>query len=163
MAHCCTVMFNSAMTPKPLRVAVKVPSQSPSYTAAWDDGDRILTRALDAMTEASIIDSIDAPKPRLIALDRYNLAVFIVFDVFHDAYDASTGHLREQNDLRVCTVYFGRREVAATMAPEGIRRMVNEEIQRLHNLNGDGSVPPFRADHLNGQGAHYEKPSVSSC
>lgn len=146
------------MSTDPLRVCARVSSRSTAFATAWDDIEGLIKMAIEALKGQIVLDQVDAP--RLVALERYDIAIFVVFDLFHHNYDPRNGHLAEHNDLPVYEVVFSRGKVSAAKSTEERKRYVNHQVQTLHNLNGEGSEPPFETDFSNGQRAHYGAPRV---
>lgn len=142
-----------------MRVLVRVSSKSQQYPKAWSSYDDVIALSLDALKDFSILDQAATPQPRLLAVDRYNIFTLIVFDIFNDTYDIRLGHLPEHNKLPLSKVYMSRvndqESIKASRATEGERRMVNAEVCKLHMLNENSSVLPFKADHLNGKAPVY--------
>lgn len=153
------------MATEPLRVFVRVSSKSGCYLEAWNSLENIIAFSLDALKNNSILDTSTAPQLRLIAVDRYHMFTLIVFDIFHDMYDASRGHLPDQNNLHLYQVFISsnnnRDTTSVRRATEGVRVKVNEEIRKLYDLNGEGGKPPFKADHLDGNAPVYWSPRSS--
>ncbi|KJZ72247.1 hypothetical protein HIM_08389 [Hirsutella minnesotensis 3608] len=143
------------------RVLVSVSPKSPHYNVAWKSPDEIVRIALALMKERNLITLNDAPAPRLLGIERWH-RIHIVFDIHNDLYDPERAHLPNQNDLRVVEVYLsganGEDKVIVRVADKRRETEVNERIRELHDWNGNGSKPPFIADHANGNVPTYPNP-----
>lgn len=79
-------------------------------------------------------------------MHKWPLSIHLVFDLFHDAYDPSLGHLLEENSLPIIAIFHSAKTSIA-QANEALRDLVNSEVALAHNLNGKDGVPPFIEDH----------------
>lgn len=91
---------------KPWRVLVSVSSRNPHYSEAWTSCQEVINIALQLIREKSLI-AFDADDPRyqVLATERWNMRVYIVFDIFNELYDPDTAHLPGQNDISVISVF----------------------------------------------------------
>ncbi|KAG8157844.1 hypothetical protein KVR01_012506 [Diaporthe batatas] len=143
------------------RVFVSVSKNSPLFNAAWEDPEMVVLEAFRLVQHHGLVPSGSAPATRLLAVERWN-RIHLVFDIGHDAYDAGTAHLPEENKLTVLAVHFSGKGTQGTEtakpAPGKLADEVNKEIQEIHDLTGIGSQPPFIIDHANGKVPVYSNP-----
>jgi hypothetical protein len=83
---------------------------------------------------------------------------YVVFDLFHTAYDFATAHLPEQSNLAVKTVYFRRVNILTPPASAALRAKVNDEVADAHRANGWDVRPPFHEDRTKGTPTIYYNP-----
>ena len=91
----------------------------------------------------------DQPELKLLAKQKWETRVFLVFDISIPSYDPSRGHLPEQNKLPVAIVRLGEKVQAYTANPT-IQNRVNLDVARAHNDHGMSSLPPFTTDYTSG-------------
>ncbi|KAM4060968.1 hypothetical protein HRG_012927 [Hirsutella rhossiliensis] len=152
--------INSASAYLRARILVSVSSKSPCWPRAWAYPEEIIAVALSLVKEDNLISSDKYNDPSqclFLAKERWDGRVFIVFDVFHDAYNPDSAHLPGQNDLPVTLVHLSRRN-KVNVAPTPVMRKLNRELEELHNSTGLESRPPFSVDHANGQHPTYDRP-----
>jgi hypothetical protein len=142
------------------RVAIIVSKRSPHWLKAWASSDEVIAIALKLIHEERLIEfdaQNDASAVRVLAKERWDLRTYIVFDVFHHAYDPDNAHLQGQNELPVILVFLGREE-SASVAGTPIANKVNNDIRTIHDATGPGSRPPFVVDHKDGKVPFYPNP-----
>lgn len=88
------------------------------------------------------------------------MRIYIVFDLFHDAYNPDKAHLPSEYDLPVISVFLSQQE-SASIAGRPMANKVNSDIRALHNATGLGSRPPFFVDHADGKVPFYPNPRTS--
>ena len=137
-----------------MRVLLIISQSSPAWSRSWSSTQDVLPTALDALRKSQFLGlrQSDSTKEveiplRLLAKQKWPLRVLVVLDLFNESYNPKLGHLPEHNDLPVCVVFFGGKGVSARAADAGMRARVNRDIGHAHNLNGEGSVPPYVVDH----------------
>lgn len=136
-----------------MRILIDIHRSSNYWEKAWDDPNIAIDHALEALKRKRLIitETQDIKSDiRLIITKISRRDTRIVFDIFHDTFDAARAHLYGQ-DLPVLIVSMRRGEgnkAFAANVPQA--RKVNFEIRYLHNHNGMGSQPPFREDSREG-------------
>lgn len=140
---------------KPLRVLIHVTDRSQYWIQAcrWsetsDSQNSLVILALQLIKDEKLyITQQEPPAIRLLAIQKYRTRLFFAFDISNHDYDAKLGHFpdQKQNDLPVVIVHLSTR-AAVYRASQGQRKNINEDVARLHDCNGDGSIPPFIEDH----------------
>lgn len=142
------------------RVLVNVSPYSRCWTDAWIGSEQVMAAAVglikDKLSDALPPDTDAEYDCRLLAIERWDSRMHIVFDVFHDGYDPDQAHLPGENSLPLITVSLGRMETVCASSPA--EKTVNEAVRKLHDSFGWGGRPPFRVDHANGKVPYYENP-----
>ena len=144
----------------PLRVCIRVSPRSEFYAKAFSSTNSIIAESLAAMKRNNSED--DTSNSKLMAIEMFDNVCYIIVDLSHHNYDPTSGHLGGNNELPVHMVVFGKDNIKCKTSTNQERSWVNRTIQELHNLNGDGSEPPFLADHSKGQTPHYKRPRCSN-
>lgn len=136
---------------KPLRVVVVISNKSTSWDQAWSASEETLPTAYQALLDNNLIHrpSGHAPLMRLLAKQRYQTRVFLVFDIDHTSYDPAVAHFPNENKLPVAIVRLSRK-VQAYPANPPMQNRVNKDIAQEHNYHGINSVPPFLTDYTIG-------------
>lgn len=136
---------------KPLRVLVIISNKNPYWAQSWSDSEEILPSTYQILKENNLMQgpSSHQPELRLLAKQRWQTRVFLVFDIANASYDPQTAHLPEQNNLPVAIVRLSQK-VQAYQANPPTQNKVNNDIARVHNDNGINSVPPFITDYTAG-------------
>ncbi|KAI0532260.1 hypothetical protein GGR58DRAFT_507635 [Xylaria digitata] len=149
---------NSAPVSIARRVLVIVPSRHSAWSTAWDKPEKVIEIALEVLKEKGLIpiDRCELSDARFIAKERWTAVTYLVFDIFHTAYDPVTAHIAGRNDLPLLAVWIGNHTAMA--ATKGLEMQVNEDVREIHDNTGLGSQPPFDIDHLNGSGPTYSRP-----
>jgi len=145
------------------RVLVVVSRQSPHWLTAWASSDELIDVAFRLLRIKKLIPSDtenDSSTVMFLAKERWDLRTFLVFDIFHNTYNADDAHLPGQNDLPVISIFLGRKE-SAGIAGRPMANKVNADIRALHNATGPGSRPPFVVDHADGNVPFYPNPRTS--
>jgi hypothetical protein len=84
-----------------VRVLLIVSKTNSFWTQSWSSTEEILVAALSALRKSQLIkhhDDIEVPL-RILAKEKWDSRVFIIFDIFNFAYDPALGYLPEQNSL----------------------------------------------------------------
>jgi hypothetical protein len=132
-----------------VRVLLIVSKTNSFWTQSWSSTEETLVAALSALKKSQLVkyqDDIEVPL-RILAKEKWDSKVFIVFDIFNFGYDPALGHLLEHNSLPVLVVQFSGKGEHTRIAEVGLRRRVNREICEVHNRNGIGGTPPYVVDH----------------
>lgn len=139
----------------PTRILVTVSSLSQHWAEARTSAKRIETIAFGILEEEGLLPKNSSVK--LVAEERFDTRVHLVFDVFYDDYQPEIAHLRGQGELRVLHVSMSKTQDARKASP-AIQKMVNDRIRQIHDQTGIGSVPPFFIDYTNGKVPTYWNP-----
>ena len=146
----------------PVRVLVIVRPGSSVWSTAWTLPDSVVSASISQLKRSHLLPAFHDEIPRtLLAQQRYHRFIHIVFDIFHQSYDAALGHLPKSNILPVLVVTFERTD-HAQQAQSKLSKLVNTEIAKAHNLNGIDSMPPFIEDHTSGLPPLYLAPREPS-
>lgn len=131
-----------------LRVLVIVSNRSSFYTQACDSSESLISIAIQVIEDSKLYDAQNNDKPdtRLLAIQKYRVRIFFVFDISNKDYDAALAHLAEQNNLPVVVAYLSSSQIADKPHP-GTRERINIDVAFLHDANGHGATPPFFEDH----------------
>lgn len=135
------------------RILVDIHPRSIYRRFGFDEPGVLIGIALEALKMQKLIPPgtrNDDSDVRLIIkrISRYDTK--IVFDIFHDTYDAAQAHLYGQ-DPPVLIVSMRKRESMRAFKANSFQELkVNYEIRYLHNRNGVGSQPPFSEDSRQG-------------
>ncbi|KAJ5682948.1 hypothetical protein N7462_006113 [Penicillium macrosclerotiorum] len=144
--------------PGPLRVLVIVSQRSTLFTKTHISPEDLLPLALRLLKKSNIRRMPDAmTETRLLAVQKWRSRTFLVFDIANAHYDASLGHLPEQNQLPVVVAHFSKKK-SAYPASSWVSQRVNHDVAMLHNANGFQAVPPFMEDHTTGEPPTYHSP-----
>lgn len=131
------------------RIFLSVSAKSSHWPQVCESAEEAVRIAMELIEhEDSIIPQWRDPK--LLAEERWDSRTHIVFDILHDSYKSEEAHLPGHGDLPVIAVWLSKKQVVQT-ASEGIRNKVNNEVQEIHRLFGEGSQPPFFIDHSGGK------------
>ncbi|PHH75482.1 hypothetical protein CDD80_2352 [Ophiocordyceps camponoti-rufipedis] len=142
------------------RILISISRKSSHWSTAWTCPDEVMAVALGLINEDHLISSDgynDASKCLFVAKERWDVRIFIVFDVYNQGYSPENAHSPGSNDLPVTLVILSRREHVKA-APTPIMLKANKELEQLHDRTGLGSRPPFSVDHANGQHPIYHRP-----
>lgn len=136
---------------KPQRVLVIISNKSAYWEQAWSSSEDLLPVAFDILKYNHLLEGTHnrQPKLKLLAKQKWETRVFIVFDISNTSYDPKLGHLPEQNMLPVAIVRLSEK-VQAYTASLPAQNKLNEDVARAHNDNGIDSFPPFVADYTSG-------------
>ena len=136
---------------KPLRVVVIISNKSPYWGRSWTSPEEILLAAYQILKDSNLIQYPFDRQPgmRLLAKQRWQTRIFLVFDIANALYDPEIAHLPEQNKLPVAIVRLSQK-VQAYPANPPTQNKVNNDIARAHNDNGVNSLPPFITDYTSG-------------
>ncbi|OAA67544.1 hypothetical protein ISF_03720 [Cordyceps fumosorosea ARSEF 2679] len=144
----------------PKRILIDVSPFSDYRDEAFDDPDKVIDIALSLLKRKGLIpaetqNNQSDVKLVIKLISRYDTKV--IFDLFHDTFDAARAHLYGQ-DPPVCIVSMrhGKREKAYP-ANRSQELKVDFEIRFLHNRYGTGCKPPFSEDSR--QGSVWSIPS----
>lgn len=132
---------------QPIRVCISVTCSSPYWHTPEDSLGRFLQEVKYEITENQV---------RLLVKQIWPRHVFLVYDFFHVDYDHKIAHLPDNNHLPVMKVDF-RNEITIRLAGFEFRTKVNEEVARMHNLNGF-KEPPYSDDHCGETAPVYLNP-----
>ncbi|KAL4887993.1 hypothetical protein BDV59DRAFT_189545 [Aspergillus ambiguus] len=135
----------------PLRVLVIISDKSTYWERSWCASEQILPAAYQILKDNNLIHYPHShqPKMRLLAKQRWQTRVFLVFDIANTSYDPEVAHLPENNKLPVVIVRLSQK-VHAYPANPPAQNKVNKDIARVHNDNGINSIPPFTTDYTSG-------------
>lgn len=141
------------------RVFVSISNKSCHWSRAWESSEAIIELAVAYIkkSDPAALNAEKALEPTFLIRERWTSRIWIVFDLFNNAYDPENAHLPEHNDLPVTMVSFGERDVVSP-ASTIIEDRVNKAVQDAHDLHGIGSHPPFSIDHSNGNVPTYPNP-----
>lgn len=141
------------------RVIISVSSKSPYWSEAWESSFEVCQVALELIEKSKLIsfDTGELPKSKFLVKERWNVRTFVVFDIFHDAYDPDEAHLPGHNDLPVIVVYLGQK-TSTSVASSLVEGEVNRRVREIHDVTGLGSRPPFSIDHMDGNVPCYTNP-----
>lgn len=135
------------------RVLVDIQLRSTFRKLGWDEPKILIDIALETLKMQNLIPpetQNDDSDVRLIIKSITRHDTRIVFDIFHDTYDAAQAHLYGQ-DLPVLIVSMRKRERIKAFEANTFQELkVNFEIRSLHNRYGIGSQPPFSEDSRQG-------------
>jgi len=141
----------------PMRVLVKISHGSPYWPHTCEEPmTDMMKEALDIIKEHELAPADTLNAPMLVAVDKWDNRAFIVFDIFHDAYDPVNAHLPKQDDLPVIVVSLSKHHASFAGGP--IANKVNEDVRNLHNQHGLQSRAPFYVDHSNSRVPCYPNP-----
>ncbi|KIH88781.1 hypothetical protein SPBR_09011 [Sporothrix brasiliensis 5110] len=146
------------------RVVVVVSRKSRYWATAWASSEGLIAVAFRLLQVERLIPSDAQNNPStvtFIAKERWDLRTYLVFDIFHDTYNADEAHIPGRNDLPVISVFLGEKKESAGIAGRPTANKVNTDIRALHNSTGPGSRPPFTVDHIDGQVPFYPNPRTS--
>ena len=155
---------SNEVSPPPLaiRVLVIVRPGSIIWPTAWEHPEDVVSSSISLLQQSDLLSIRDDDLQELLLVrQRFQRFIHIVFDKFHDSYDAAMGHLPENNRLPVLIVTFGKSSHVRSAEPR-LRKLVNTQIAMVHNLNGINSVPPFIEDHTSGVTPLYLAPREPS-
>ena len=147
------------------RVLIMVSRRSPQWEKAWTSPEELIAIAQRLAQESGLLPQgvqDDPSATRFLAKERWDGRTFIVFDVYHDAYDPDRAHLQGRDNLPVIEVYLSQRQTAR-MAGNPTANKVNGDVRALHNATGPGSRPPFNVDHSEGRVPFYNNPRSQLC
>jgi hypothetical protein len=85
-----------------VRVLLIVSKTNSFWTQSWSSTEETLVAALGALRKSQLIkyqDDTDVPL-RILAKEKWESRVFIVFDIFNFGYDPALGHLPEHDNHR---------------------------------------------------------------
>ncbi|KAJ5107296.1 hypothetical protein N7456_003971 [Penicillium angulare] len=135
---------------KPFRVLAVISDKNSYWEQSWLTPE-ILLPAIEILKDKDLLEYTSEPEMRLIAKEKRQTRVFIVFDISHTSYDAAKGHLPEENKLPVSIVRLGRK-LQAYPANGPIQNRINSASDgaRAHYDHGIGSIPPLVTDHTLG-------------
>ncbi|PNY21252.1 Uncharacterized protein TCAP_07250 [Tolypocladium capitatum] len=145
------------------RVLVIVSQRSSHWDAAWTSPGEVVAVALSLAQQSGLLPQgvrEDPSATRLLATEKWDRRIFIVFDVYHDTYNPDRAHLDGQDNLPVIEIYLSRKEIAR-VAGTPTANKVNRDIRAIHNATGPGSRPPFNVDHSEGKVPFYSNPRSS--
>src|SRR4051794_3478623 len=111
----------------PVRVLVIISNRSPHWGSAWQDPEKIIEIATEAVKASKLCPPKDDPSILFLAKEKWHHRIFIVYDIGNDNYDAATAHKPDQNTITVISVRFGTK-TSATFATPAIRLEVNRTI-----------------------------------
>lgn len=100
------------MEQRPLRVLVIVSNKNATlWERSWSASEDILPVALGALEENHLLSSnpTENLEMKLLAKQRWQTRVFLVFDISNTSYDAALGHLPEHNMLPVSIVHLSEK------------------------------------------------------
>lgn len=142
------------MPDEPKRILVTVKRRAPESTwrEAWEAPHKIVTRALRHLKYDRLVsddEAYDTPDCRLLAIERWDSLLFIVFDLFNTAYDPLTAHMPGTNELPVTMVRISSKDRPRSYPPQPIGR-VGESVRLAHNMHGWEARPPYWEDHADG-------------
>ncbi|KAH8669289.1 hypothetical protein BGZ61DRAFT_460732 [Ilyonectria robusta] len=145
------------------RVFISISRKSHYWPRAWESSEEMIEVAVDHIkkNDPAALSADGALEPMFLVKERWPSQVWIVFDVFNDAYDPANAHLPGRNDLPVITVSLGERDVVIS-ASNVMEDRVNKAVQDVHDLHGIGSRPPFSIDHANGNIPTYPNPRTQT-
>ncbi|KAJ5901527.1 hypothetical protein N7495_002055 [Penicillium taxi] len=143
------------MATSPLRVLVIVSQRSTLISKARDSPQDMVPLALRLLKKSNM--RAEGIETRLLAVQNWPTRIYIVFDIANADYDATLGHLPEQNRLPVDVARFSKKRLAYKANP-WVSQRVNHDIAMLHNANGFGTIPPFTEDHSLGKPPAYRNP-----
>lgn len=135
------------------RVLIDIHPQSTYRKLGWDKPRILIGIALETLKMQNLIPSEtqnEEPDIRLLIKKITRKITRIVFDIFHDTYDAAQAHLYGQ-DPSVLIVSMHRKERVKAYPANSLQELkVNFEIRFLHNRYGIDSQPPFSEDSRQG-------------
>lgn len=134
---------------KPFRVLAVISDKNSYWEQSWLTPEDILLPAIEILKDKDLLEYTSEPDMRLIAKEKWQTRVFIVFDISDTSYDAAKGHLPEEDKLPVSIVRLGRK-LQAYAANGPIQNRINSDVARAHNDHGICSIPPFVTDHTLG-------------
>ncbi|KAL4894561.1 hypothetical protein BDV59DRAFT_12852 [Aspergillus ambiguus] len=136
---------------KPLRVLVIISDKNAYWEQSWSSSEEILPAAYQVLEDNKLIHYPHShqPQTKLLAKQRWQTRVFLVFDIANTSYDPAVAHLPEHNKLSVVIVRLSQK-VHAYPANPPTQDKVNNDIARVHNDNGINSFPPFVTDYTSG-------------
>lgn len=130
------------------RIFVIMSARSQYWNQACQAPGSIGKIALDNLRDQDLL-SVDT-LPKFLAEEKFTTRTHLILDICHDTYRPEDGHLPGQDELPVLHLRLSKEE-GVESASMNIQRAVNERVREIHDLTGEGSVPPFLIDHLNGQ------------
>ncbi|BCS23088.1 uncharacterized protein APUU_31313S [Aspergillus puulaauensis] len=128
-----------------------IASRSSYWEQSWSSSGQLLPTAVDILKCNHLLEGTydRQPELKLLAKQKWETRVFLVFDISSSSYDPSQGHLPEQNKLPVAIFPLGDKVQAYTANPSA-QNKVNRDVARAHNDNGINSLPPFATDYTCG-------------
>ena len=133
----------------PLRVLVIISDKNKYWDQSWSASEDACLVALEVLQDNHLLKHIRQLKPRLLAKQKWETRVFLVFGISNTSYNPAMGHLPEHNKLPVLIVRLGQ-TLLAYSANLPTQNQVNRDIARAHNDNGINSLPPFVTDYTSG-------------
>lgn len=139
-------------------VFVSILVRSGYWLRAWDHSEEVINAAVVCIKDngAAVFSADMPPRLRMLVKERWTKRLWIVFDIFNDAYDPDKAHLLKMNDLPVIMVSLSEKDVITIS--KLIEGKVNDSVREAHDVHGVGSRPPFIVDHTNGQILTYLNP-----
>ncbi|PYI10642.1 hypothetical protein BO78DRAFT_335344 [Aspergillus sclerotiicarbonarius CBS 121057] len=136
---------------KPQRVLIIISNRNAYWEQSWSSSEELLPIAFDILNCKGLLECAynNRPDLKLLAKQKWETHVFLVFDISNTCYDPSLGHLPDQNKLPVTIVRLSEKVQAYTASPP-IQNKVNKDVARAHNDNGINSFPPFVTDYTSG-------------
>lgn len=93
-------------------------------------------------------------------IQKWQHYTIIVFDIFYSAYDSSTAHCKI--DLPVLRVEHSGKKISASKSSITFQDQVNDQVAKLHNLNGWDRKPPYYEDQASHELRKYPTPRDTS-
>lgn len=80
-----------------LCVLVIVSNRSSFYAQACDSSESLISITHQVIEDSKLYDAQNNDKPdtRLLAIQKYRVRIFFVFDISNKDYDAALGHIAE--------------------------------------------------------------------
>lgn len=131
------------------RILIDIRESSKYRYTGWDDPDKVIGSALGTLKKQNLIPQETEHNDediRLILRSIGKKETRIIFDIFHDSFDAAQAHLYGQ-DLPVIIVSMKNGTCRKVFEANHLQtHKVNFGVRFLFNRYGMGSQPPFSED-----------------
>ncbi|KAL5400243.1 hypothetical protein PMIN03_012547 [Paraphaeosphaeria minitans] len=142
-------IVSSLQTQTPTRVAVLLKKRSPLYSSSPD--------AVVSTTCATLNASCDY---KLLVIQKWPQFTVLVFDISNSAYDFSTAH--QKANIPVLHFDYGSQHTSYKWPSSDFQNLINDQVAKMHNLNGWDRRPPYIEDHTSSEPRTYENPRDTS-
>ncbi|KAL2821332.1 hypothetical protein BDW59DRAFT_181235 [Aspergillus cavernicola] len=116
---------------RPMRVLIIISDRNAYWEQSWCSSEDLLPVVFNILKGNHLLKDTynHQPRMKLLAKQKWETRIFLVFDVSSTSYGPELGHLPEENPLP---------------------NRLNMDVARTHNNNGINSFPPFVAGYTCG-------------